>query len=158
MNKAVLLFPKQVLAYHVVDYALDWARENEGSLHVIFFLPETVPEEGYSYPSDIDQAQMLKDIFDAEAGYQDILQSELRYIEKRAGARHIPVEFEILHSPTVEDIIRKSEDAELIFMDKFAGDEVELFEDLRFSAEELREKMPRIFEVSEYDKYSDVFY
>ena len=38
MNFATLIFPGNFLPHHVVEYAINWAKENEGSLVVLFIL------------------------------------------------------------------------------------------------------------------------
>lgn len=158
MNQAVLLFPGEMLPYHVVDYALDWARENEGSLKVVFFLAKHPPSESYPFPNDLDQAEMLRETFDVEKGIRHILLQEIRYIEKRANARHVPVDFKIMYSPALEEIEQQSGDAEIVFIDKHAEDDADRFEGLSFNLEDLKERNARIFPVSELDRYSDVFY
>jgi hypothetical protein len=158
MNQASLLFPGELLPYHVVDYALDWATENEGSLKVIFFLPESAPSEGYPFPNDLDQAEMLRESFDVEEGYKEILKEERRYIEKRANARHIPVESLVLYSPTIDDIAEQVKNSEILFMDKNIDEKPDVFDGLPFTLEELREGIHKILPVGEYVRYSDVVY
>ena len=159
MNKAILLFPGEFLPYHVVDYALSWAKENEGSLKVIFILPKGLPEEGYPFPNDLDQAELLKNTFDSEQGIKQILQDEIRFIEKRANGSHIPIESEIMLSPSIDDVMDVVNDAEVVFIDKNLDDQSELVQELPFSVEELKERTMRpLYYVGEYDRYSDVFY
>ena len=56
MSTATLLFTGVALPYHVVDYAINWAKENEGSLRALFLIPERMPEEGYPFPNDLGAA------------------------------------------------------------------------------------------------------
>lgn len=158
MNQAVLLFPGERLSYHVVDYALDWASENEGTLKVLFFLASEAPDEGYPFPNDLDQAESLKKSFDTEQGMKQILQTETRYIEKRASARHVPATCVILYSPTLEELQAETKDAEVIFIDKDIDDEKISFGPLEFTFDDLKETNGRVFPVGEHDRYSDVFY
>lgn len=159
MSYATLLFPGTSLAYHVLDYAVDWAKENEGSLHVLFLHPGTVPPEGYPFPNDLDEAEDMTTEVEAQQGVKQILKQEARYIEKRANASHIPAKTEILFSPSIDQVIARVNHSEIIFIDKSLEENPETFEGLEFDLQELKHKTSRhLYEVGESDKYSDVFY
>ena len=48
--------------------------------------------------------------------------------------------------------------AEILFIDKNIESDSQLFEGLSFSVDELNDHIDRIFQVGEYDRYSDVVY
>jgi hypothetical protein len=158
MNQAAILIPGELLPYYVVDYALDWATENEGSLKVIFFLPRHIPSESYPFPNDLDQAEMLKESFDVEEGIKEVLKQERRYIEKRANARHVPVECVILFSPSIDDLASQVNRSEIVFVDKNIDEKADAFDGLSFTSQDLRDKLDRLLPIGEYDRYSDVVY
>jgi hypothetical protein len=159
MNVATLLFPGQTLPYHVVDYAINWARENEGSLNTLFMLPREQPSEGYPFPNDLDEAEEFSTNADARKRVKNILKDEIRYIEKRAKASHIPINSEILFGPTVNQVLEKINNSDVIFFDKNLEGETDAMNDFPFSIDELSEKGNRdLFAVGEQDRYSDVFY
>ena len=159
MNVGTLLFTGPFLPYHVLDYAISWAKENEGSLHALFIVPGKLAEEGYSFPNDLDDAENLTTHVDAEKGTKQIMQKEIRYLEKRANSSHIPVRTEILFSPSIEQVLVRINQTEIIFIDKNAEDNPEQMEDLPFTLEDIRDKSSRHFlSVGELDRYSDVFY
>lgn len=159
MNFATMIFPGNHLPYHVVDYAINWAKENEGRLVVLFLLSDHVPAEGYPFPNDLDEAEELATDVDAQRGVKQILNKEIRYIEKRANASHIPVKCEVLQSPRLEQIVARVNQSDIIFIDKNMEDHPEWLDGLSFRLSELREKTTRhLFEVGEFDRYSDVFY
>lgn len=159
MNLATLLFPGQSLPYHVVDYAISWAKENEGSLNILFILPAKQPTEGYPFPNDLDEAVEVTSDSDVQKGIRDILKDEIRYIEKRSKASHIPVNSEILIEPSVDQVLGRINNSDVIFFDKNLQEDTEAMNDFPFSIEELNEKGNRdLFAVGEQDRYSDVFY
>jgi hypothetical protein len=159
MNFATLLFPGNFVPYHVVDYAINWAKENEGSLVVLFVSNRHVQPEGYPFPSDIDMAEELTTVADADRIVREVIGKEIRYIEKRAGAAHIPLKCEILYSPSVKILFSKLNRSDIIFIDKDLDDHPDLMEGLDFSIEDLREKTATtIMEIGRMDKYGDTVY
>jgi len=153
MNVATILIPGTGIPYHVVDYAISWARENEGSLHALFLVSGEVPDEAYPFPNDLDEAEALYTEVDAKKGIRKILQEETRFIEKRAKASHIPIRTEVLFSPKIEEVLTRINQSEITFIDKTLNDEGSISEELSFTLEDLREKGTRdLFGVGEYDR------
>lgn len=159
MNVATLLFMGPSVPYHVLDYAISWARENEGSLHALFIVPKKMPEEGYPFPSDLDEAENITTEIDAVKGIREILKTETRFIEKRANASHIPLRSEILFSPSMEQILARVNQSEIIFIDKNADENPEQMEELEFTMKDIRDNTTRhLLPIGELDRYSDVYY
>jgi hypothetical protein len=159
MSIATLLLTGAALPYHVVDYAISWAKENEGSLRALFLVPGKMPDEGYPFPNDLDEAEEITGGRDAEKGIKDIVQEEIRFIEKRCKASHIPVQAEVMYSPGVQKVVSKVNDSDLIFIDRNAEDNQDDMKALPFRIEEVKDKTSRHFvSVGEMDRYSDIFY
>lgn len=159
MNVATILLVGPTLPYHVIDYAISWAKENEGSLHTLYIVPSNVPSEDYPFPNDLDEAEELTTEVDAERGVRRILQRETRFIEKRAHASHIPIHTEILFSPSIEQVLARINQSEIIFIDKDAEQDTDAMKDFEFDLDQVRDKTSRyLFAVGEHDRYSDVFY
>jgi hypothetical protein len=159
MNFATLLFPGNFVPYHVVDYAINWAKENEGSLVVLFVLNKHVPREEYPFPSDIDMAEDLTTVADSDRVVRNVIGKEIRYIEKRAGAAHIPLKCEILYSPPVKNLFSKLNRSDIVFIDKDLDDHLDLLEGLDFTIEDIREKSATsVMEIGSMDRYSDTVY
>lgn len=159
MNFATLLFPGNFVPYHVVDYAINWAKENEVALLVLFVLNTHVTREGYVFPSDLDMAEELTTVADADRGVRAIAGNEIRYIEKRAGAAHIPLKCEILYSPSVKNLFSKLNRSDVVFIDKDLDDHPDLLEGLDFSIDDIREKTTTgIMEIGSMDRFSDSVY
>lgn len=159
MNVATLLFTGPALPYHVVDYAIEWAKENEGSLNALFIVPGQLPEEGYPFPNDLDSAENITTAFEAEKGLKEIMEKEIMYLQKRANASHIPVRTEVLFSPSIEQVVHKINQTEIIFVDRKVEENPDQMEDLPFTLEDIRQHIsPHFLSVGELDRYSDVFY
>lgn len=159
MSTATLLFTGVALPYHVIDYAINWAKDNEGSLRALFLVPGRMPEEGYPFPNDLDDAENLTNEADAEKGISNIVNEEIRFIEKRCKASHIPVQSEILYSPPVQKVVSRVNDSDVIFIDRNAEENEDDTNDLPFRLEDVIEKTSKHFvSVGEMDRYSDVFY
>ena len=147
------------MPYHVIDYAINWAKDNEGSLRALFVVPGKMPEEGYPFPNDLDEAEELTRGRDAERGISNIVQDEIRFIERRCKASHIPVQAEVMYSPGVQKVISRVNDSELIFVDKNIEENPDDMKELPFKIEEVRDKTSRHFiSIGEMDRYSDIFY
>ena len=159
MSIATLLLTGAALPYHVIDYAINWAKDNEGSIRALFLVPGKMPEEGYPFPNDLDEAEEITEERDAERGMRNIVREEIRFIEKRCKASHIPVQSEVMYSPGVQKVVSKVNDSDLIFIDKNIEENVDDMKVLPFNLDEVRDKTPRHFvSVGEMDRYSDIFY
>jgi len=156
MSKATLLLVGPGLPYHVLDYAIKWAKENEGSLRTLFVVPGEIPEEGYPFPNDLDETESLTNNKDAENGIREIVRQESRFIEKRCNASHVPVTIEILFSPSIQKLLVTIKDSEIIFFNKRAEENPDELNDLSFSIDEIMKKASGQFvAVGEKDEYSD---
>ena len=159
MSIATLLLTGAALPYHVIDYAINWAKDNEGSLRALFVVPGKMPEEGYPFPNDLDEAEQITRGKDVERGITNIVQEEIRFIEKRCKASHIPVKAEVMYSPAIQKVISRVNDSELIFVDENIEENEDDMKELPFRIDEVRDKTSRHFvSIGEMDRYSDIFY
>jgi hypothetical protein len=159
MSIATLLLTGAALPYHVIDYAISWAKDNEGTLRALLIVPGSMPEEGYPFPNDLDDAENLTSKKDVEAGIKNIVREEIRFIEKRCKASHIPVQSEVLFSPPLQKVVSKVNDSDVIFIDRNAEEGDDAMTDLPFTIDDVIEKASKQFvAVGELDRYSDVFY
>lgn len=155
MSRGTLLLIGPGLPYHVLDYAITWAKENESILKAVFVVPGELPEEGYPFLNDLDITENLTDSEDAEEGVKEIIRQESRYIERRCNASHVPVIIETLFSPTSHKLLLHLKDAEVIFVDKNAEQNDDQLNDLPFELAEIMEKTKGQFvTVGEADKYA----
>ena len=159
MSIATLLLTGAALPYHVLDYAINWAKDNEGSLRALFLVPSKMPEEGYPFPNDLDESEDITRGKDAERGINNIVEDEIRYIEKRCKASHIPVQSEVLYSPGIQKVVSKVNDSEVIFIDRNFEENEDDMKQLPFKIGDVMQKTSRsVVSVGEMDRYSDIFY
>ena len=159
MNIATLLLKGAAIPYHVIDYAINWAKDNEGSLRALFVVPGKMPEEGYFFPSDLDAAENMTREEDVERGLKNIVEDEIRFIEKRCKASHIPVQSEVMFSPPVQKVVSRVTDSDVIFIDRNMEEHEDEMNDLPFKMEDVIGKSSKHFvSVGEMDRYSDIFY
>ena len=159
MSTATILLTGPRLPYHVIDYAINWAKDHEASLRALFLVPGRMPEEGYPFPNDLDDAERLNTGPEAERGITGIVQDEIRFVEKRCGASHVPVTSELVFSPSVKKVMSKLNDSELIFIDKNAELNEDDLSNLSFSIDDLTAKSEGHFiSVGEMDSYTDPVY
>ena len=159
MSIATLLLTGAAMPYHVIDYAINWAKDNEGSIRALILVPGKMPEEGYFFPSDLDAAEHMTREDDAERGVKKIVEDEIRFIEKRCKASHIPVQAEVMFSPPIQKVVSRVTDSDVIFIDRNTEENEDEMNDLPFRMEDVMEKTPKHFiSVGEMDRYSDIFY
>ena len=159
MNFATLIFPGNFLPHHVVEYAINWAKENEGSLVVLFILNKREQPDDDMFRPIEDNGEELALVANSASRVRPIDAQEIRYLEKRAGASHIPLRCEILYSPTIKFIYSKLNRSDLVFIDKNLDEHPPLLEGLGFTIDDLREKtIANILEIGDFDRYSDVVY
>lgn len=157
--RGTLLLLGPALPYHVLDYAITWAKEHEGMLRALFVVPGNLPEEGYPFPNDLDSSEDMTNDNDAERGLKMIIKDESRFIEKRCTASHVPVVIETLFSPSASKVLAKIKDSDIIFVDKKAEANEDDMKDLSFSLNDLTGKTSgQMVTVDQLDKYSDALY
>jgi hypothetical protein len=159
MSTATILLTGPRLPYHVLDYAINWAKDNEGAIRALFLVPSDLPEEGYPFPNDLDEAENMTHDKDAEQGVRVILQDQIRFIEKRCMASHVPVATELMFSPSVKKVVARIQDSEVIFVDKNIEENEDDMSDLPFTIDDITDKVSKhMIQVGEMDSYSDVVY
>lgn len=159
MGIATLLLTGTAVPYHVVDYAINWAKDNEGSLRALFIIPGKLPDQGYPFPNDLHETEEITVQNEGEPVLNNLVKDEIRFIEKRCKASHIPVKSEIIYSPRIQKVVALVKDSDVIFVDKNAEENESEMKDLPFTFEDIIENTTKHFvSVGEMDRYSDVFY
>jgi hypothetical protein len=159
MSVATLLLTGAALPYHVIDYAINWAKDNEGSLRTLFLIPGKMPKEGYPFPNDLHETEQIDSDRETDQEINNVVRDEIRFIEKRCKASHIPIQSEIMYSPGIQKVVAIVNDSDVIFVDKNAEEKEDEQNDLPFRFEDIIENTSKHFvSVGEMDRYSDVFY
>lgn len=117
MTKAALLFNGIGFSFQLVEHALSWAKQNNGSLVAIFLKAKHVSREGYIFPSDLDAAQNLQKNEDADAASTNVIYSNITTLEHSASSEHINLTTQLLSDPSDEQILKQIAGCECLFMD-----------------------------------------
>jgi hypothetical protein len=116
MKTAIVIINGIKFPYFLTDRAIAWAKQEQAQLNALFLISgEEMPEE-YAFPSDIDQAENLKDVKDAEKASGNILQSQLRLFDTMLKADGLTGKGEVLQAPTLEQVLQKAANADLLFV------------------------------------------
>src|SRR5262245_29156388 len=82
MKKFMIIFNGINLPYHVIDYAINKAKENTAALSALFLQGKHEPSKGYGFPGDLGSTETWAS--DAEAVKQDeeIILDNMRLVKK----------------------------------------------------------------------------
>jgi len=117
MAKAALFFNGIGFSFPLVDHALSWAKQNNGSLVALFLRAKHTIREGYIFPSDLDAAQNLRKNEDAETANMNVIYSNITMLEHSAGSEHIDLTTQLLIDPPGEQVLQQLSGCERLFID-----------------------------------------
>ena len=140
MKKAVIIFNGLKFPHYLADYALSRAKKESTSL-LALFLAGRETEEGYIFPSDLDAAQDLADKEDAEQDDLRVIRSQMRLLEDMAKSEGVVCKTELMVDPTLEQVLSKAQDVQLIFIDSNYKD-TGLMSATNFDMQELLDRLP----------------
>lgn len=136
MKTALVIVNGIKFPYFLVDQAIAWAKQEDAALHALFLTSgKEVPEE-YAFPSDIDLAETLKNTEDTEKASARIIRDQMVLFKGMAKTEAVTADAELLNDPTLEQVLEKTKQAELLFVAPGYGDTAQLAI-TRFSVEEL---------------------
>ena len=115
MKHALLIFNGIKYTYALADKAIEWAKKNSLPLHAIF-LSGPEHEEQYPFPSDLDAAQNDTDKNDAERGDFRVVESRIKLLQDTATGEGVDCTSEILVEPSLDEVLAKAANAEVIFI------------------------------------------
>ena len=116
MAKAALIFNGIQLSFPVIDRALGWAKQSNGSLVAVFLKAKSEAKEGYIFPSDLDLAENLASNEEAETNNMKVIDSNIRILEHQAKGEHIELQTLLLTDPTEEELLEQFTACERIFI------------------------------------------
>jgi hypothetical protein len=118
MTKAALLFNGIQLSFKVVDQAIRWAKQNNGSLVAVFLQAKKEPKEGYIIPSDLNAAENITTDAEAEAGHHAIVENNIVLLKHQASATDIEICTTIMANPSEEKLQEELGGCERLFAGK----------------------------------------
>lgn len=139
---AVLIIPGILFPYDVVESALEWAKEYEAKLKVLFLSSDKVPDEDYPYPNDMEAIEEANGTSGKVVeSRQDLLTQFQRFISKRANASHIDIDIRVLYRPNTKEIADLSVDADKLFVDRHFSSDDYMFEGFSFNMDQLLQRI-----------------
>ena len=114
MSVGIILFNGIHYPFSVVSQATGWAIQSGSPLKAIF-LQEKEKDEGYGFPSDLDEAQELSTTDDSNVSDERIIKSNMRMLEHEMKEKGVMIETVHLMDPTEEDLTGELKGAVRIF-------------------------------------------
>ena len=146
MKKALVLFTGINFSHDMAEKAVTWAARNKTSLEALFLKARKEKEEGYGFPSDLDAAEKLKDRRDAEKDDLDLIHDYEEILNDLGNENKVSVSTDILTDPTVEDVLQKTKEAAIVFVDA-TYDPEDVLSPKDFTLEELKRRSAAPVEV-----------
>ena len=116
MPQAIIFFNGIYFSFTAVTRAFAWARQTGGTIEAIFLKAKNEEDEGYGFPSDLDEAENLYTNKDAENADEQIIQNHMRMLEREAAVERIPLKTSLLIDPSMSELLAKCGQAELVFI------------------------------------------
>jgi hypothetical protein len=137
----VIIIPGFNFPYNEIEKALEWAKEHEASLKTVFVTTEKMPEESYPFPNDLQEARPESISENPDLTKRQLIDDQLRFLQRRAAASHIPLGGEVLADPSLSTVIKHCENADRVFVDPIEDDPEFLLEGLRFDKDDLLQRL-----------------
>jgi hypothetical protein len=122
MQLIAVLFNGLEFSHHLAESAIAKAKSDSANL-LALFLAGQEKEEGYIFPSDLDEAQDMTDKEDAERSDVRVIRSQMKLIEDMARAEGLTCSTELMVDPSLEEVLNKINSASLVMIDAHENDE-----------------------------------
>ena len=116
MPQAIVLFNGIYFSFTAVSRAFAWARETGGTIEAIFLTAKNEDEEGYGFPSDLDEAENLYTNKDAERADEQIIRNHMSMLEREAAGERITLKTSLLIDPPMSELLAKCDQSEFVFI------------------------------------------
>lgn len=148
---AVVLLNGIRFPFPVVEAAIQWAKENQANLHAYFIKSADIADEGYVFPSDLDEAEDLKDEQDSESNHVRVIYRNARLIKSMSSTDKVDCETTILTEPHLKEIEESLQKSAVIFIDEEFDQKGALTSNI-FDREKLEEKFPDRIKAVQHSK------
>jgi len=116
MPQAILLFNGIYFSFTAVSRAFAWAHQTGGTIEAIFLKAKNEDDEGYGFPSDLDEAENLYTNKDAERADDQIIRNHMKMLEREAVVERIKLKTSLLIDPPMPELLAICAQAELVFI------------------------------------------
>ncbi len=117
MSKGIFLINGIRISYHLIDAAIHWAQENDGTLMGVYIFSDEENAESYGFPSDIEKVETEVSEEEAEAELESLISKNRLFAEKQCALHHIPVETIQLKNPDPDTLEDYLETADVLWLD-----------------------------------------
>jgi len=124
MSKGIFLVNGVRISYHLIEAAIHWAKENDGTLMGVYIFSDEENAESYGFPSDIEKVETDVSEGEAEAELETLISKNRQYAEKQCALNNIPVKTIQLKNPDQDTLEDYLETADVLWLDPetYAGD------------------------------------
>lgn len=117
MAEGVFILNGIRIGYHLIEAAIEWAKQNQGSLVGVYLYSGEKNAESYGFPSDIEQVETQISENEGEAELDVLIGNHTRYAEKQCANNNIPVTTHQLKNPDIDELSSLLLSATVLFLD-----------------------------------------
>lgn len=140
MKTIVIIINGINLPYHVIEYAIEKAKENSATIFVLFLKGKHEPPKGYGYPSDLPATETWTSEEEAISEDEHLITDNMNMVKQMIEDEKISCRFALKTNASVRDVAKTVEESDLIVVDeKF--DEGFLLSDQKISVEDLKKEI-----------------
>ena len=142
MKTILIIFNGITLPFHVIEFAIDKAKENSAEIYALFLKGSHEPSKGYIFPSDMGIAE--KRTSDAEAVKEDeaIIFQNMKMVKSMVEAEKIPYREALKTNVSLAEVANISEATDLIVVDENLDDR-SFMGDSKISLKRLKRKISK---------------
>ncbi len=140
MKKSIVILNGIHLSYNAILYAIEWAKENSGSVHVLYLQGKKESSTNYMFPSDLTLAETSSDEKQALEEDKAIIATNLKIIKEMLETEKINYNIELKTDVQLNEVVNATADAELLIADIHFDDTVMPMRDNNISLKNLRHK------------------
>ncbi len=105
------------ISYHLIEAAIKWAQENEGSLIGVYMYSDEKNAESYGFPSDIEKVETEVSENEGEAELDTLIRKHIDYAEKQIAKNNIPVITHQLKNLDIDELASIIQSADILWLD-----------------------------------------
>jgi hypothetical protein len=138
MQSVLVIFNGIKFPYYLMEHAVSQAKAHSASLHAIFLRAKEETDEGYGFPSDLDQAVTLTDAENAESDDNRIIGDHMKLAAKIAETEGVTFTMALLTDSSLSEVLHIVNGFDLVFLDAaYDDDSTSMLTNKRFTAEHL---------------------
>ena len=128
------------LPYHVINYAIEKAKQESYEIHALFLKAKKEQKRGYFFPSDLGSAETVSSNDEALSADEKIIDDNMVLVREMVENEKISYRETLKTNASIEDIKKVAGPADLIVVDE-DFDEMSLLKDNNISLKDLKNKI-----------------